>query len=53
MLNGCWTSDGPVTLSEKIIVMADPCMVDVEIKIYSINVMTADGNVSSVCSIDR
>ena len=48
MSNGCWSGDELVTLSGHIITMANPCMVDVEIKINRFDVITIGGNVGGV-----
>ena len=51
MWNVCWSSNEFVTLSGHIIVMANPCVVGVEIKIHRLDVITMGGNVDGVWSI--
>ena len=52
-MEGCWNSDKLVALSGQIILMADPCVMGVEMKIHRFDVVTMGGNAGHVWNIDR
>ena len=50
--SGCWSGDEFVALSGHIIVIADLCMLGVEMKIHRFDVITMDGKAGGVWNID-
>ena len=48
----CWNGNEPVALSGQIIVMADPCMVGIKMKIHRFDLTTVGWNEGGVQNID-